>query len=306
MNRYQLEMFIMVVDTKKISTAAKLLNISQPGLSSQIKTIESYYNAQLLARTKNGVEPTPAGQVFYRYAKKILSMYDVMEKEIDDLLGIQDQVVNIGATYTVGNYAIPCSIWTFKEKYPKVALQLEVSNTHDIINRLLSHKFHLAIVEGPVDIPEEADLTCKLAANDEIVFIAPPTKDWENTAMCSLADLVDVPLILPSPGSGVREVFDKSLLDAGMTVQDFRVVSQMSSIEAIKSAVEAGMGISLCTRMAVQKELRRNALWEIPVHLSIPVQFRIFYHNNGYLPAMAQRFIRFIAGPEELSLCEKK
>ncbi|MBS3977014.1 MAG: LysR family transcriptional regulator [Syntrophomonadaceae bacterium] len=308
MNKYQLEMFVMVVDTKKISTAAKLLNITQPAISAQIKALETYLNTQLLDRTKQGVSPTPRGEIMYRYARKILHLFDNMEREIDELLGLEDREVIIGATYTIGDYALPCSIWTFKEKYPKANISLEIGKYPDIIQKLFDNKIHLAVVEGlPQDLEQEINnLKIISSAADEIIVIASPNSDFAKKEI-SLDELRKAPLLLPTAGLGIREVFSQAISRFGLSLSDFNIATQLGSIEAIKSSVGAGMGISICSRMAVRKELRQEAIKEVEINdLKMPLSFNILYRQQGFLPAMAHRFIRFISVPEELEHCDNK
>lgn len=298
----------MVVDTKKISTAAKLLNITQPAISAQIKALETYLNTQLLERTKQGVSPTPPGEIMYRYARKILHLYDSMEREIDELLGLEDREVVIGATYTIGNYALPCSIWTFKEKYPKANISLDIGKYPEIIQKLFDNKIHLAVVEGPLqDLEQEHDnLKIISSSADEIIVIASPNSDFAK-GVISLEELRKAPLLLPAAGLGIREVFTEAVSQLGLSLSDFNIATQLGSMEAIKSSVGAGMGISICSRMAVHKELRHETIVEVEMKdLQMPLSFNILYRQQGFLPAMAHRFIRFISMPEELTHCDKK
>lgn len=307
MNKYQLEVLLTVAQTKKISTAAKLLHLTQPAVSSQIKALENHYKTSLFDRNKQGVELTPAGEIVCKHAKKILASFEATEREIDQLLNVENQSLIIGATQTVGNYAVPCSIWTFREKYPKAKISLEIDNLQTIMTKLEDQLIDIAVVEGLSEENITSNYVMKNSSSDEIIIIYPGNDKWDESfaAKKSLPDLTNYPLILPTAGLGLLETFTKEVEKQGLTIDQFDVVSELGSIEAVKSSVQAGLGFSICSRMAVQKELRQDAIRELTIgEMSMPLNFDIVYKKNHFLSVLAHRFIQFIGKPEELALCE--
>jgi DNA-binding transcriptional LysR family regulator len=307
MTNYQLEVFLTVVQVKKISTAAKLLHLTQPAVSSQIKSLENFFKASLFERTKYGVELTEPGQIVYKHAKKILASFEAMEREVDQYLNVANQYLIIGATQTVGNYAIPCSLWTFKQKYPTAKISLEIDNLQHILTQLADGQIDIAVIEGFSDSDNLDDFTVKKASSDELIIIYPGTDDWNETManISSLKLLTSIPLILPRAGLGLKEIFVKEAAEQNLSLEDFNTVSELGSIEAIKSAVQAGFGFSICSRMAVQKELRQDTIRELVIDgLVLPLTFKVVFKDDDFLSLLAHRFIRFIIIPDELALCE--
>lgn len=304
MNTYLLETFVTVVETKRITTAAKLLNLTQPAVSQQIRHLEAYFGLPLLTREQSGVVPTPAGQILYDRARQILAQFDVLEREIDDLTGADEREVVIGATPTAGNFALPCSLWTFKERFPKANLRLEVGSNAELGDRLLDRTIHLAVIEGtvPPRLSETQGVKLVVVAGDDLVLVTPAGSPWDKGRL-STDDLATAPFVAPPRGSGIRSAFEEAMASLGLDAKSGNMLDQLGGLEGMKGAVEAHGGVMVTARMAVQRELRQNRYIDItPEGLSRRLPFHLAYQKES-LPPVACRFVRFITAPEELSSC---
>ncbi|HEY3369164.1 MAG TPA: LysR family transcriptional regulator [Symbiobacteriaceae bacterium] len=304
MNKYLLEMFVTVVETRRITSAARLLNLTQPAVSQQIRHMEAYFGVTLLNREQQGVRPTPAGEILYNRARQILSQFDCLEREIDDLTRADEREVVIGATATAGNFVLPCSLWTFKDRFPKANLRLELGDNQELAVQMLDHTLHLAIIEGVV--PERPcgtmDLKCRVISSDQVVLVTPVRGPWDKGRLTTEL-LGKAPLVLPGKGTGVRIAFEAALFSQGLTAQDLNIMGQMGGLEGMKAAAEAHGGVLVSARMAVAKELKRGHYRDVtPEWLKAPLPFHLIYAEE-LLPPVARRFIRFIAAPEELASC---
>lgn len=304
MNKFHLEMFTVVVETRRITAAAKLLNLTQPAVSQQVKQLESYFGVPLLTRSPEGAVPTPAGQILYRHAREILAQYDRLEREIDDLTKEEDLEIVIGATPTVGNFALPCSLWTFKERFPKASLRVEIGTCTEMADQVLDRSVHLAVIEGP--IPERIQgttaLNARCIAGDYVVLVtmADLEREW---GPLTTETLRTAPLILPARNMGMRRIFEQMLEARGLTTKDLNIRAEMAGLEGMKTALENQGGVMLCTRMAVQRELRRDIYREVtPEGVEMAIPFHLICFEES-LPPVARRFIRFIAAPEEVASC---
>lgn len=297
----QFEIFLMVTRLKSFSKAAKLLYMTQPAISNHIHAMENYYGTKLFHRHSHGVSLTQAGEVVFSYAQKILGDHDAMEKEIDRVLNVKNQNLVVGASSNVGNYALPCSIWTFKEKYPEVNIRLEIANSATIIQQVLDNKVHLGVLEGPV---EHEELKTTHVFSDRLILIAPPSNKWLKKDCINLKELQRESLIMREEGSGSRKIWEIFLAEAGLSLSDFKVAAEMGSIDAIKCAVESGLGVAIASKLSVQKEIRRGSLREVEIE-GIPsiIQFEVIYRAELDQPSLATRFIRFLGSPEERSFC---
>ncbi|HWI64139.1 MAG TPA: LysR family transcriptional regulator [Symbiobacteriaceae bacterium] len=304
MNRFLLEMFVTVVETRRVTTAARMLNLTQPAVSHQIKHLESYFGVPLLERGTHGVVPTPPGEILYRHAKLILSQFDCLEREIDDLTNADEREVLIGATPIAGNYALPCSLWTFKDRFPKANLRLEVGSTADMARGVLQRTFHLAVVEGavPESVASAPGVKCRCFTGDELVCVTPHRGPWDKGRLTPDA-LCAAPLAMPGKGTGLAPYIEQALSGQGLELSRLNIMSQFAGLDGMKTAVETFGGVLICTRMVVQRELRRGQYRDVtPDWLRVPVPFHLIYLEET-LPPVARRFVRFIAAPEELASC---
>lgn len=304
MHLSQLELFCEIARVKSFSKAAKLLHLSQPAVSAKIHAIEDFYGTQLFERSSSGVILTEAGTVVYNYAKEILKLHDHLEKEIDSLLHSDHQTLLVGASSTIGNYALPCSIWTYKEKYPTVNVKMEVKNAETILAMLADDKIHLALLEEEVFTGCKEKLQNKPVSHDELVVIAPARKPWSDKQVITVEELKKAPLIIREKGSAVLQIFEKILKTWGLTLDQLNVKAELGSNDAIKSTVEAGLGLSICTRMAVRKEIRTGMIHPLRLEgKSVNINYHIVYKDEKNLNSAAKRFIRLMAKPGETGFC---
>ncbi|MCO5387693.1 MAG: LysR family transcriptional regulator [Desulfosporosinus sp.] len=256
MDSNQLKIFCMVTRQQSFSKAAKLLHMSQPAVSTHVKNLEEYYQGQLLDRTPQGVTLTKAGEVFYNYAQKILDLQDEMEQQIETVFKHENNQVIIGASTTIGNVSLPCSIYLFKEQYPEVELCLNIANAEEVLSMVISDVVDIGVVEGDT---ESSTLKSLHVASDELVLIVPPQHPAEGDVI-SLLDFLKQPLIMREDGSGTRKILATALARHGYSVNQLKVITEMKNIYAIKSAVEAGLGDQLCHCSQFAKKLTRGRL----------------------------------------------
>ncbi|WP_366922538.1 LysR family transcriptional regulator [Metallumcola ferriviriculae] len=297
----QLEIFCMVAQIKSFSKAAKLLYMTQPAVSNHIISMENYYGAKLFHRHSYGVSLTEVGDVVYKHSQKLLDLHDAMEKEIDKVLSKENRKLVVGASSTIGNYTLPCSIWAFKEKYPTVDISLEIGNSATIIKTVLNNQVNLAVVEGPIN---HKDLEATDVFQDELILITPPKGKWLDIQEITLTEIKKEPLIIREQGSGIRKLWEEFLQSNGLDLTDLQVVTEMGSIDAIKSAVESGLGVAIVSKLSVKKEIRRATLREVKIKdIVSDINFQIIYRPEKNQPTITKRFIRFLTVPEERSFC---
>jgi len=296
----QLKIFCMVTRQQSFSKAAKLLHMSQPAVSTHVKNLEEYYQGQLFARTPQGVTLTKAGEVFYDYAQKILDLQDEMEQQIETVFKHENNQVVIGASTTIGNVSLPCSIYLFKEQYPEVELCLNIANAEEVLSMVMSDVVDIGVVEGDT---ESSTLKSLHVTSDELVLIVPPQHPAEGDVI-SLQDFLKQPLIMREDGSGTKKILATALAHHGYSVNQLNVITEMKNIYAIKSAVEAGLGGSVMPLLAVRKEAYTGTLKVLRImDMHMPLIFNIVYPNSRPLTTKAKLFIKFLTNPEESCLC---
>lgn len=301
MNLYQFEVFCAVVSAKSISKAARKLHLSQPAVSQQIQAMESYYNVTLFNRSPQGVSLTDPGNLVYDYAQKFIALFSDLEHNLDKLMGVENQNLVIGASTTIGNYSIPCSLWAFKQKNPKANLRLEIKNSTDISMGVVNNHYDLGLIEGEIDT---GSLIKRKIAEYPLIIITPNQEPWSNMTGISLSEIVKSPIISREKEAGTRMTFEKVLSEKNIDRSELSIITEMTSISAIKSAVEAGLGISFCLDIAVQKEIKQGSLLALPINdLQVAVPYYLIYQPEKFLSSVAKTFIRFVVLPDQRFFC---
>ncbi|SDF09382.1 LysR family transcriptional regulator [Sporolituus thermophilus] len=297
----QFDLFCQVARVKSFSKAAKLLHISQPAISAQIHSMEEYYGIKLFERTPHGVILTEAGATLFEYAKQILELHEDLERKLSSIADEKNQRLIIGATATVGSHALACGIWTFKDKYPELQINLEIGSLQEMIAKIYDKTIDLAIIECPV--ANYKGITKKSVFTDELVAIVPNNEQWAGKTSVTIEELTKSRLILPEEGSELHYILDQALEPLNLKFVNLKPRITISNSNAIKSAVEKGHGVSICLRLTVQKELRHGTLLALPIeNIAQSVEYNLVYRDAD-LSGIAKRFIRFITLPGELEVC---
>jgi DNA-binding transcriptional LysR family regulator len=257
MDDHKLKVFCIVAETKSFSRASEIIRLTQPAVSLQIQALEEMYGTKLFNRSGCVITLTKAGEMLYRYAKEISSLYAAAEKEIGGVTGLVKGIISVGASSTIGNYVLPSVIADFRRKFPKVGIHLQVGNTKNVIDFLNAGSVDIGLVEG--DVNKQKLLMEKLIP-DEMVFIMSPYHHLARKSSISIMELSKEPLIFREEGSGTRQAIEKYLAKHGISQQHLKISLIMGSTDAIKGAVEEGLGTSIMSRWAARKEVKYGSL----------------------------------------------
>lgn len=257
MDDHKLRVFCTVAETKSFSRASEIIRLTQPAVSLQIQTLEEIYGTKLFNRSGCVVTLTKAGELLYKYAKEINSLYASAEKEIGEVTGHVKGIVMIGASSTIGNYVLPAVISEFRKKFPKVTVHLVIGNTKTVVDYLNAGNVDIALVEGETN---RQKLIREKLIHDEMVLIMSPHHPWGKSGAVSLLDVTKEPFISREEGSGTRQMIERYFIKHGIPLQNIKIAFIMGSTEAIKSAVEEGLGVSIISRWAVKKEIHYGTL----------------------------------------------
>lgn len=254
---HKLKVFCAVAETKSFSKASEIIHLTQPAVSLQIQALEELYETKLFDRSSTNITLTPAGEILYRYAKEILSLYASAAREIGELTGLVKGSISLGASTTIGNHVLPTVLAEFRQNYPKIRVRLFVGNTRRIIELLNASTIDLGIVEGDVT---RQKLKVERLLQDELVVIVSPQHPWAKKKEVSIFEVTKEPFIMREEGSGTRQIIEKYLSRHGLGINDLKITMMLGSTEGIKEAVESGIGISIISRWAARKENRYGAL----------------------------------------------
>ena len=262
----RLQVFHTVARLLSFTKAAEALHMTQPAVTFQVRQLEEHFNTRLFDRTHNRISLTEVGQTVFGYADHIFEHYQEMENAVRELTGEVSGVLALGASSTIAEYMLPALLGDFKHQFPDVIVRLKVSNTDGIVGMVENNVIDLGVVEAPV---HNKNLAVELCRTDELVLIVPPRHHLENTQRIAGTKLKNEPFICREEGSGTLEVMLDYLDKVGLSRNELDLVMELGSPEAVKGAVEAGMGISLVSRVTVQKELQLGTL--VAVALDPPV-----------------------------------
>jgi DNA-binding transcriptional LysR family regulator len=292
MEDHKLKVFCTVAETKSFSKASEIIHLTQPAVSLQIQALEEVFETKLFDRTSSTVVLTPAGEILYKYAKEILSLFAAAEKDIGEITGLVKGSISIGASTTIGNYVLPSVISDFKRKSPKIKIHLLVGNTKRIVEFLNAGNIDLGIVEG--EVTKYKIKTEKLIA-DELTLIVPTNHPWAKKKEVSILDILKEPFIFREEGSGTRQVIEKYLSKRGISPQKMKITTILGSTEAIKEAVENGTGLSIVSKWAARREKRYGSLESVKFKEGKVLRdFSLIFSKNSVTSYAAEEFLNYL------------
>lgn len=254
---HKLRVFCKVAETRSFSKASEVIHLTQPAVSIQIQALEEKYGTKLFDRTSNMVTLTPAGEVLYKYAKEILALHAAAERIIGEITGVVKGGLTIGACSTIGDYLLPSIIKDFRKVYPMIKIHLLIGNTSRVVDLLDSGSIDVGLVTGEVT---RQKMNVEKLISDELLLAVSSDHRWASRTEISVSELKEEPFILREAGSGTRDAIEAFLAKFGISLRDMKICMVFGSIEAIKEAIENGLGVSIMSPWVVKKEIRQGTL----------------------------------------------
>jgi len=286
MSDRRLQVFHTVAKLLSFTKAAKVLHMTQPAVTFQIRQLEEQFDTRLFDRAHNRVTLTDAGLRAFDFSENIFEQYIEMENAIREITGDISGSLVIGASTTVADYMLPALLGDFKRKNPEVNMRLQVSNTEGIVSMVESNAIDLGVVEGPVN---NKHLKVEVCRKDQLVAIVSPNHKLAKRKKVSLVDVMKCAFLCREEGSGTREVISAKLKAAGLDRQSVKNALELGSPEAVKGAVEADMGVSILSSVSVAKEVKLGTLVAIPLSPKITRNFSFVRQSHKFrAPAMEE------------------
>lgn len=256
-----LRLFVDTVTLGSLSAAARRQRITQPSASQALRRLERRLGIELLIRTPRGSRPTPEGARLADLAGRVLTELDAFAAEARALRSAGHRHVRIAASYTNAEYVLPAVIARYRAVRPDVVVSLAVANSAAVVARVLDRTADLGFVEDPGAHP---DLAETVIATDDLAVVVAPGHPWaRRTVPLPAAELAATPLLLREPDSGTRATYELAVSRVGAAVAT--PLGVMTSTAALKTAVRAGLGATLVSRLAVATELAGGDLVAVPV-----------------------------------------
>ncbi|MGH8000207.1 MAG: LysR family transcriptional regulator, partial [Brasilonema sp.] len=256
----QLRILKAIAAEGSFKRAADSLYVSQPAVSLQVQNLERQLDVPLFDRGGRRAQLTEAGHLLLSYGEKILSLCQETCRAIEDLQNLQGGTLIIGASQTTGTYLLPRMIGMFRQKYPDVAVQLHVHSTRRTAWSVANGQVDLAIIGG--EIPGELVESLEIVpyAEDELALIIPVVHPFTKLETIQREDLYKLQFIALDSQSTIRKVIDQVLSRCDIDTRRFKIEMELNSIEAIKNAVQSGLGAAFVSTSAIAKELQMGVL----------------------------------------------
>jgi molybdate transport repressor ModE-like protein len=254
MNTKSLLIFVEVANTGSFSTAARNLGLTQPAVSSQIRTLEKEFGNTLLDRSTGRSRLTEAGRSFLGYARAILEMEEELRREMEGRRSEVSGPITISASNIPGEYILPHILARFRENHPLTDPRLEITDSSKVLDRVKAGEVDL----GCVGFREEDErLSYTLLCEDRLVFIAPPGHPLSRRRGLKPADLEGEHLLFREEGSGTRSHMLRILADLGLE-KGIEGSMILGSTMAVIQAVAAGEGISIVSLWAADTYIKQG------------------------------------------------
>ena len=254
LENFRLKVFRAVAARMSFRKAAEDLFLTQPAVTLQIKALENDLGVRLFDRGGAGISLTRQGSLLLSYANKVAMLVADAERELGSSEGQVSGELRLGVSTTIAQYVLPRLLRAFLDEHPRVQFSLHSGNTSQIVECLLDGEVSLGLIEGP---SRERGVHVEPFMEDELVLITPSNFESDHLPR---GEFVEVSLLMREHGSGSRRVVEKALEKAGLRLKAFKKVIDVDSTEAIKSAVEAGLGVGFVSRWAISNELELGKL----------------------------------------------
>ncbi len=287
----RLQVFYTVAKQLSFTRAADLLYMTQPAVTFQVKQLEEHFTTRLFERSHGRISLTPAGELVMGYAERILALTAEMEARVGELTGMVTGPLMIGASTTIAEYQLPRILGEFKERFPQVQARLTVANSETVAAKVAEHSLDVGLIEAPSHNPHLTTLAC---CEDELVMICSPNHALASRHGVTAKEIAEHPYVSREHGSGTREVVDDFFKSNGVNPDDLRIEMELGSPEAIKGAVEAGLGVAIMSASTVIKEIQLGTLAAVPLKPRLTRILSMVYANEKFRSKLLDAFIGFV------------
>lgn len=294
MNLKQLEAFVRVSERRSFSKAAKELFLTQPTVSAHISSLEKELDTRLFVRNTKEVDLSEEGKKLYDYARQMVDLEYKIEDAFSGGKEQEQQCITIAASTVPAQYLLPQILARFNEKYPKEQFKISETDSTQVVEQVLNRTIDVGFTGTVLDKKRCIYIPFY---EDELIIITPNNEKFrmlkeENESTVWVGE---EPIIMREEGSGTRKEAEKQLKKSGIDVSSLNVVASIENQETIKRSVENGVGVSIISRLAAQKEIESGHLlgFELPSGDRVR-NINIVYNKDIRLSGATERFIRVV------------
>ena len=293
----QLRIFVAVAERQHVTRGAAALNLAQSAASAAISALEASNGTRLFDRVGRGIVLTEAGRVFLGEARAVLARAEAAGRVLASFGALERGSLAVHASQTIASYWLPRHLVAFRRAFPGVALSLSVGNTAEVAAAVEERVAEVGFVEGAVESPL---LEAVPVARDHLIVVVAPDHPWATRKGLQPADLMTAGWVVREAGSGTRSAFEDALRAGGLDPQQLEIAMQMPTNEAVRAAVEAGMGAAALSGSVAAGALEAGLLAAVDIRLP-PRTFSVLTHRerqpSPLCAAFLGRIVRGAGGP---------
>lgn len=281
----QLRIVKTIAVENSFKMAADVLFMSQPSLSKQVKLLENRLGILLFDRSHRKIKLTQGGELFLKYADRTLSLCEETCRALNDLKNGDRGNLTVGASQTIGTYLVPRIVALFAKNYPQIKLKINVDSTRIITKQVICKDIDIALVGGQIPEDLNTKLEIETFAEDEFNLIVPKSHPFVTNKLKVITkeDLYHLNFIALNDNSTIRKFIDTVLTQNQIEIDQFNIIMQLNSIEAIKTAVSLGLGVAFVSASAIEKEIELQTLEIIKIeNLKITRTISIIMNPDYY------------------------
>lgn len=283
----QLRIFVAVAEREHVTEAAKALNLTPSAVSAAITTLEGRYQTPFFDRIGRRIALSDAGKLFLIEARGVLARAAAAEAMLGELAGLERGRLALGASQTVAGYWLPRHMQAYQQRHPGIATSLRIGNTDGVAAWVCEGIIGLGIVEGPVT---DNALRSEIVAEDEMVLVVAPGHAWARRRKVAPTDLGGTRWVVRESGSGTRAILETLARRARLPFKELDIAFELPANEAVRTAVEAGAGAAIMSRLVAAASLASGQLVALP--LAMPTRhFYALHHRERSLSAAERAFL---------------
>jgi len=287
-----LKVFCDLVDLESFSLAAERNFITQSAVSQQIRTLEEKFNRRLLERIRGRreVKLTPAGEVFYRESRHVLTAYQQLEENLRGVVGKIGGTVKVATVYSVGLHELPSKVREFMTKFPSAKIDLEYSRTTRVVRDVMNGTVELGVLAFP---EPRRGMTITQMPDNRLVLIAPPEHKFAEKKKVKVSELNGQDFVLFERDIPTRKAMDKIFKANNIEVKK---IAEFDNIETIKRAVEVGFGLAIVPEPAVTEAKKAGTLAVIQLAEKYWIRsVGVIHRSDKNLSLAAKKFVQLLS-----------
>ncbi len=259
---HKLKLFIVVYERGSFNRAAQELYLSQSAISQHMHSLEAALGASLFERSPQGVQPTPAGELLYDYARKMLNLLAEAEREIMQVDQVQNHQLTVSATPGISVYLLPVWLQQFQVAYPNINVSLQTVLTAEVVRDVLNGRYDLGFLEGELEELDAEHLGKMRLLDIDYYVMVNSQHPWAALETIPAAELPQQPFINRQPASRTRHWLEHTLAQNQLKLKN---IAELDSPGAIKYALLNRMGAAILPDYSVEREIERGEIHKLTI-----------------------------------------